>query len=212
MEKPEPEPMMDLLAATTQEEPMMNLNDVMPPTADNQPEFELQPEPEPESEPNSVPVPEEDDLLAGMSAEPAKPAESADAMDMLLMPNESEEPKPAEPAKPAQPAESPLDFGLLGDSSAPSAAPAVAPAATPVEPTSVTMAAELGNREYLRNEWKKDMLTWRSRQQQLALKTEEVEEKQAAVKALHEQIERAKEELKKKEEQVKQRCREERTV
>ena len=210
MEKQQPEPMMDLLGATTPEEPMMNFNDVVPPTTDNQPELELelQPEPEPESQPNPepVPVPEEDDLLAGMDAEPAKPTESADAMDMLLMSNEAEEPKPAEGPKPA---ESPLDLGLLGDSSTPAAAPAApaGTAATPVEPTSVTMAAELGNREYLRNEWKKDMLTWRSRQQQLAQKTEEVLEKQEVVRELHEKIERAKEELKKKEEEVKKRCR-----
>ena len=71
------------------------------------------------------------------------------------------------------------------------------------EPTSVTMAAELGNRAYLRTEWRRNMTEWLNRKEQLENKTKELEEKVATVKKLHEDIDAAKKELEEKQLTVK---------
>ena len=136
-----------------------------------------------------------DNLLGGM-AEPEH-ARGGKPVDPSMVPQPQPQPQP-QPADPMQ-----ALLGVAQDAAQPAQPADAQPAQPEVEPTSVTMAAEMGNRNYLKNEWRRTMMEWRSRQEQVTKKNEEVAEKRAAVNALHEQIEKAKEELEAKQKEVK---------
>ena len=184
----------------TNESEILNINnpavDIITPTQPEEPMIDVAIPPVQESEqPNMQET--ELDLLGEMEPKEEK---ASDAIDLLAIPNE---PKPDEQLEPAKPAEHATEIGILDDLTKD-----VSPAQPPSMPESksVTMAAELGDRAYLCNQWKNDMLEWRNRQQQLVTKNKEVSEKQSAVNELHEKIQKAKEELEQKQKQVKRRC------
>ena len=159
--------------------------------------------------PEPKPTQSGEDFLAGMETQPApveeeKPApveeKPGDDLSDLLGGIASNEPSAAEAAKPD------LDVNdLLADKSTELTKPEKVPGdEVPMpEPTSVTMAAELGNRAYLRTEWRRNMTEWLSRKEQLEKKTKELQEKSSTVKKLHEDIAKANIELEEKQKEVK---------
>ena len=161
--------------------------------------------------PAEEPVADMSDLLGMTSPEQpapaASPAPANPPMDLADLMSEAAQPSatPVAPVAPVAPEAAAPESGVPAMAMPASDVPAPA-APAPVEmpePTSVTMAAELGNRAYLRTEWRRNMTEWLNRKEQLENKTKELEEKVATVKKLHEDIDAAKKELEEKQLTVK---------